>query len=533
MTAPRIAAGGLAGAAVLIAGATVASRLAGFVRSLVLASAVGPNALGSAYTSANVVPNVLFEVAAGGALAGAVVPLLAAPLAKGIRSDVDRITSALLTWALVVLVPLAAVMAAAAGPLAEFLTQGSDDATVAVTASFLRVFAIQVPLYGIAVVLFGVLQAHHRFAWPALAPLVNNVVVIGVLVAFGRVVTGAKDDPGEIASSALALLAWGTTAGVAALAACVVVPALRTGLRVRPTLSFGGVGGNARTLMLAGLGAVVAQQVTVLVTVLVSNRWGDDGTFLIWQFLQQVYLLPYAVLAFPLVTAAFPRLAERVAQDDAPGFARLSAATTRVVSVVAVGGACVLVAAARGVEAVYAVIADGSVRGTADGLAWMAPGLVGFVMSFHLSRALYALHRGRSAGTALGVGWAAAGVLALVAAFAVLGSGTDQSVTLSVLGAATTAGMTLGALVAVVALRRAAGGHSTQGLARTVVVAVLAGGVGAWLGRLVADLALGDGGVVHGVLAAVAGAAVALAVLAAGVLLADRGVVSAARAMRG
>ncbi len=41
----------------------------------------------------------------------------------------------------------------------------------------LRVFAPQLPLYGVGIVLTGVLQAHRRFAWPVLAPLLSSVVV--------------------------------------------------------------------------------------------------------------------------------------------------------------------------------------------------------------------------------------------------------------------------------------------------------------------------------------------------------------------
>ncbi len=42
---------------------------------------------------------------------------------------------------------------------------------------FLRVFAIQVPMYGVAVLLYAVLQAHKRFFWPAFAPIMSTVVV--------------------------------------------------------------------------------------------------------------------------------------------------------------------------------------------------------------------------------------------------------------------------------------------------------------------------------------------------------------------
>src|SRR5690625_1061802 len=97
------------------------SRIIGFGRWLVFSSTVGSTDIGTAYTNANTVPNVLYEVAAGGALAGAVVPLLAGPLLARKQEEANQITSALLTWALTILVPIAAIMALFAGPIASAL----------------------------------------------------------------------------------------------------------------------------------------------------------------------------------------------------------------------------------------------------------------------------------------------------------------------------------------------------------------------------------------------------------------------------
>ncbi|MBU4336988.1 MAG: virulence factor MviN, partial [Actinobacteria bacterium] len=80
----------------MIAGITVASRVLGLLRWLVQAHSVGARTIGEAYTAANTVPNVLFEAAAGGALAGAVIPVLADPIERDDRSDVQRIISATL-----------------------------------------------------------------------------------------------------------------------------------------------------------------------------------------------------------------------------------------------------------------------------------------------------------------------------------------------------------------------------------------------------------------------------------------------------
>ena len=83
---PRAVLTGLVGAAALIAAITVAARVVGFARIVVFARAVGPaSCLGNAYFTANTVPNIVFEIVAGGALASLVVPVLAGPAARGSR----------------------------------------------------------------------------------------------------------------------------------------------------------------------------------------------------------------------------------------------------------------------------------------------------------------------------------------------------------------------------------------------------------------------------------------------------------------
>lgn len=516
-------AGGLIGAAAMIAVVTVASRVAGFARTVVQAREVGATELGNAYSTANILPNVVFEVAAGGALAGAVVPLLALPLSRALRRDVDRISSALLGWALLVLVPLAALVAVLARPLARLLVQDGGAAQVDLAASFLVVFALQVPLYGVGVVLTGVLQAHRRFLAPALAPLLSSLVVIAVYVVFGALVADPAD-PDALPGGAFALLAWGTTAGVAAMSLPLLWPVRRCGVRLRPTLHFPpGVAGRARALAWAGLGGLLAQQLSVVVGVLMVNRHGQ-ASLPVLQSLQAVYFLPYAVLAVPLATATFPRLAERAAERDRQGFATMCSSTTRLVLVVGASGAAVLVAAAPAVEQFFQVFGTGDFSGMGDGLAWTAPGLLGFALLFHLTRALYALERGRLAVTAAASGWAAVAVVAAVAVPWWTGGGQDQAAALSALGVANTVGMTVAGVALIAGVARAAGRDAVRGVARTAVLLLLGGTVGVLLGRLVAGAVLdlpsaGTGGAVAvGVVAgAVAGGA-----LATSVVLGDR-----------
>lgn len=521
--AARRALTGLAGAAAMIAAVTVLSRLLGFGRWLLQASEVGAHTIGDAYNSANLLPNVLFEVAAGGALAGALVPLLSAPIARGDKREVERTASGALGWTLLVLVPLAALLALLATPIAHALAHTADE--VDLIRFFVLVFAVQVPMYGVAVLLYAVLQAHKRFFWPAFAPVISSLAVMATYVVYGALANGEQSDPTALGGGALEVLAWGTTLGVASMCLPMFVPVHRLGVRLRPTLRFpDGIGVRLRRLALAGVAAVAAQQLALLVIMTVSwwRPYAAEGTLTMFLYTQQVYLLPYAVLVVPLATSSFPRIAARVAAGDQVGFARMAAVTTRGVLVASAAGVATVIAAATAVATVFAAVADepsvADVMGPA--LTWMMPGLVGFSLLFHVSRSLYALERGRLAVAANAVGW---GVAALAAVVLVRLQVPADGGVVSI-GAASSIGMLVGGVCAVVLLRRAGGAGALTGVPRTSAVLVVAVAGAAAAGRWVADTvqAVAGDGVWTAVGAGAGGAVVALVVIAGAMALGDR-----------
>jgi putative peptidoglycan lipid II flippase len=524
--------GTVLGAASMIAALTIASRIVGFGRWLAQNYAVGDTAIGDAYATANTLPNVLFEVAAGGALAGAVVPLLAGPFAAHLRKDVDRISSAMLTWALAVLVPISVAVALMAGPIVEALptSPGLDAsaqaAQVAAGQYFLVVFAPQIVLYGVGVVLTGVLQAQQRFFWPAFAPLLSSVVVITSYLVFAATAQDQQTDPADLPAVALRWLAWGTTAGVAAMSLPLFFPVLRSGVRLRLTFQFPpGVAARAPTRGGAGLGALLAQQLAVLVTLALAKASGPLGTYNVYQYSQAVYFLPYAILAVPLATAVFPRLSVRAAEKDHAGYAQMAGWSTSAVLVVAALGAAALVAVAPSVQVVFTDFGRGEALGMTETLTWMAPGIVGLALIFHVSRALYAVDRGRAAVVATAAGWFAVALVSVVAVRLLVPEGGDGPAALTALAIGNTVGMTLAGVALVIALARACGG--LPGLGRTTLVASLGGAAGAVVGRFAAVtvLDLAGGGVAAAVMAGLLGGAVALAAVSAAVALGDRRVI--------
>lgn len=521
---------GLAGAAGMIAAVTVLSRALGLLRWLAQAHGLGSGAIADAYNAANLLPNVLFEVAAGGALAGALIPVLAAPIARADRAEVGRITSATLGWTLLVLVPLGLLLAVAGSPVAALL--GLTGVHAELVRFFLLVFGVQVPMYGLTVLLYAVLQAHHRFFWPAFAPVLSSLVVIATYLGYGALAGGEWDDPQTLGVGALPLLAWGTTAGVAAMLLSVLGPVRALGLRLRPTLRFPpGVAARVRALALAGIGAVAAQQLSVLVFMRLATSGGDDGAYTVFLYAQQVYLLPYAILVVPLATSTLPRVATRSSSGDVAGTARLVAVSTRGVLAAAGLGVAAMLAASTALATVFGVMADDRqaarqvVALMAPALAVLLPGVVGFAALFHGSRLLYGLERARDAVRVNVVGWLTVSALAVLLVVVLRPEGS-RALLLS-LAAASTVGMLVGGAAALVSVRSAAGPGSLNGLGRTVLVLVVGGAVGAAAGHWVTSsvLWLAGPGIWSALGAAAGGGLVALVVAGGALAGLDRGTV--------
>ncbi|WP_203843347.1 lipid II flippase MurJ [Winogradskya humida] len=499
-TATRSRAAGLAGAAAVITVLTILARIAGFGRTFVFLHTVGTGGLGNVYNAANTIPNIVFELVAGGALASLVVPLIAGRD----REQVSEITSALLTWVLTLMVPLAVLVALLAGPIAGLLDVPVADQEVA--ARMLRVFAPQLPLYGIGIVLTGALQAHHRFAWPVIAPLLSSVTVMGAYLSYA-LVDGARSDIAGLTRPGELWLSAGTTAGVVVLALCLVIPLSRLKLRLRPSYRFpGDEGRQAVRLGWAGAVTVGAQQIMVLVVILLAA----DGPLTIYTAAQTVFLLPWAVLAVPLSTAVYPRLAASHAQQDENGYVVALSSTARTVVLLACLGAALLAAVAW--PAAYLIGAQGA----APGIVGFAPGLLGYALFALLSRALYARGATIAAAAATAVGWAVAAVSAIVLC-GVLAE-PDQ---VAGLGAANAIGMSVIGLLLVLAVRRHAGPAALAGLSRVTtagIAAALAAGAAGWaasqgLGRALGGTPAAGASLLQGMLGAVVVAVVFVAVV--------------------
>jgi putative peptidoglycan lipid II flippase len=466
---------GIGWAAALIGSITVVARVVGFGRQIVFAHTVGSYCLGTAYTTANQVPNIIYDIVLGGALTSAVVPVLAgaasrrAPrgggedrgAAAGADAEASQIASALLTWTVLLLAPASVVIALAARPLASLLLAGlprcQQAAAVMVSTRMLVVFAPQILLYGVAVVLYGILQAHRRFTAPALAPVVSSLVVIAAYLAFVPLGARYRNNLAGLPMSAELVLSAGTTAGVAALMLTALGPAMRLRLRVRPSLRFPpGVARRVRSLAAVGVATLVAQNASLVAVIVLANSHQGGGAVVLYNYGWQMFFVPYAVLAVPIATSMFPELSA----SDGPGFDRTAASSTRAAMLVSWLGAALLAGAAWPAARLFVTHPE-HVRQLAITFAAFAPGLVGYGLAAGLSRVLFASGRSRVAAVALVGGW-----LMVIAVDVVAVPRVQPSWVVPMLALGNTVGLTCAGIALFVAVRATRGPAALLGSGR-------------------------------------------------------------------
>jgi putative peptidoglycan lipid II flippase len=512
----------IARGAAVVASLTILSRILGLVRTLVFSQTVGASCLGTAYVTANQVPNLLYELILGGALTSAMVPVLAQSAERAGRDPVQKarvgqITSALLTWTVVLVVPLTVAIVVAAGPIASLLNPSNPNAhcvradMVTVTGNMLQVFAPQALLYGLSVVLYGLLQSYRRFVAPSIGPGISSLVLIACYLAFVPLNKGRS--LADLPLAAELVLSVGTTLGIVALVVVAIPPTWRLHLRFRPALRFPpGVARRVSGLALVGVAELIAIDVANVVAIDLANGHGKTGALVLFNYGSQVFNSIAAILALSIVVSAFPVLSAR----EGPAFDRTSAGSTRAVLLMSWLGTAVIAAIAVPAAHVLAKQPD-----QVSELIWtfvlFAPGIAGVAVIANLSRVMFVIRRLKIAAAALAGSW----VITIVANV-VLVQLVPARLVPAMLALGTTIGQVTVAVPLVFVTRRIAGPAAVQG-ARHAAFA----GLAACIAGAVVGVAVSLAVPLHHKLVAVALAvpAACCAILAFGVVayLLDRG----------
>ncbi|MGP1271815.1 MAG: murein biosynthesis integral membrane protein MurJ [Phycisphaerales bacterium] len=310
----------MAGDTRTVAGFTLASRVFGLGRDLVLVRVFGDTAVGSSFNAAFALPNMFRRLFGEGALSGAFIPRYSRLVAAGEpdRPTADAYASLVMAW-LVMVTGLLTVIGEAM--LLVWLLRVPAGGTTSYSVELMMLMLPLMPAVCAVAILGGMLQVRGRFAMPAAAPIVLNACIIAAGLACLLVGTDALAAGRIIAVSTLVAgalqLAW-------ALAAL--------GGHARFSRAFGLAREPGRATLRAFLPVVIGMgtlQINTLVDTLLAmwpvwigpTMFGrpvpmDEASNAIVGFTQRLYQFPLGVFGIAVATAAFPQLA-RHATDPA------------------------------------------------------------------------------------------------------------------------------------------------------------------------------------------------------------------------
>ena len=396
--APAEEQAGLGRTTALMTAGTILSRLTGVVRLALLAATLGvaESRLPDTYNFANTAPNVLYELVLGGVITAVFVPIFVELLDSA--GDGERSVSGIVNVCLAGLTILAVAGMVAAPAIARFYSSSLSGPEAAAQQSaittLLRYFLPQIPLYGLYFLGSAFMNVRRQFVLPMWTPILNNVVLIGVLIAFGVLYDEA--DLRSVSGDQLALLGLGTTLSVAPMG-LLLVPSLRR-LGYRWEWRFDRDLWR-RVVALSGyaIGFVAANQIGFVAIQKIANE--RQGAFTAYVAAFTFFLLPVGLFVWSITTALAPSLSRTAVKPNREGMAdvlSLAVRSTLFLIVPCAAGFLVLARPVVEVMLEHGVVTSTSIDLVVRLLTFLVLGLVQFSIFQVLIRASYAMQDART-----------------------------------------------------------------------------------------------------------------------------------------
>lgn len=362
--------------------AFVVANLTGLLRQVIINRTFGTSAELDAYFAAFRVPDLLFNVIAGGALGSAFIPTFTGLLTKNEDRAAWRMAGNIITWLLVVVSALAAVIGLFAPLLvAHILAPGFDAQLVALTSALMRIMLVSTVIFGVSGLLMGIHHAQQHFLAPALAPILYNVGIAAgaIFLAPHMGVRG---------------LAWGVVLGALGHIGIQVPRLLRYGGRYDFGLGWRNVHvREVGRLMLPRMLGLAVWQINFWINITIASGL-PVGSISGLTIAFQIFTFPQAAIAQAIATAVFPTLSEQAARADRSAMRVTLGASLRGMLYLAIPAAVGLILLGRSLIAVLFQNETFTARSTelvAWALTWYAAGLVSHSVVEIVTRAFYAL----------------------------------------------------------------------------------------------------------------------------------------------
>jgi putative peptidoglycan lipid II flippase len=382
MGAPESIDGGrsLARAGIVVLGGYGLARALGWLRVVVIGTTFGAGPQLDAFYAAFRFPDLVFNLVATGALTAALVPPIAALLARGRPEQAWRVASSVSILVAIASAIFGVVLLVGAPALVPLLAPGFGPERTDLTIELTRIMAIGPLLLAVGAVVTSVLNATGRFAASMAAPIAYNVVTITAAIVLPPFI-GVRG------------LAVGVVLGAAAFLLVQLVPLRRSGFRFTRRVSIREPEEReaAVNLLPRAFGLGVGQLQLIVATVLASGL--AAGSVAAFAIAYTVYQIPVGTIGVPLGVVALPALTARYARGETTEYASLLVKTVRLMLYVMLpmtGIAIVMRTELVTILFNYGKFDTRAVALTSDALLFLLPGLAADGLNVLLARAVYA-----------------------------------------------------------------------------------------------------------------------------------------------
>jgi putative peptidoglycan lipid II flippase len=389
----------------MLASGTIVSRVLGFISAAVLANTLGTlGAAANTFTIANQLPNNIYAIIAGGLLSAILVP----QIVRASRHDDggEKFINRVVTLGVVVFLGIAILATLLAGPLVHLYAQqqtgGSARGFSALDFQLATAFAYwclpQVFFYALYSLLGEVLNARKVFGPFTWAPVANNLIAIGGLLAFNLLYASVEHSKSSAWTPGMvALIGGSATLGVCAQSVFLVLFWRRAGLHYRPEFRWRGVGlgrvGKAAfwtflMILITQLAGVVQSKVATL-------AGAHNASNAILRFAWLIFMLPHGIITISIATPYFTRMSGHAQRGDFDSLRRDIGSSLRMIGMLLLFACVALIVVANPLSAVFATRSSANYAMAAVLVAYLV-GLLPFSIVFVLQRAFYALEDTRT-----------------------------------------------------------------------------------------------------------------------------------------
>jgi putative peptidoglycan lipid II flippase len=382
----------VAKAAGVVGAATLASRVMGYIRDMVMSWAFGTSALADAFYVSYRIPNLLRELLAEGSMSAAFIPVFTETLTTGSKEEAKRLANAVLARLLVILICIVGLGILFAPVVVKAIAPGwvrdARNSEILLGITLTRIMFPYLLFIGLAAFAMGMLNSLRAFLMPALSPVMLNVMIIGSVVALAPVM------PNPIMAAAVGVLLGGVCQFL------IQIPGLRKqGLMPRPQFrpSHPAVGRIGRLTIPIFLSSSVTQVNIFIGTVLASFL--PTGSISYLYYAMRFIQFPLGIFGTSVATAVLPTLSTQAARQEMQEFRDTVSHGLRLVFFVMFPAMAGIIAFRQPIVNVlleHGAFDRSSTLGTAAALMYYSLGLWAFSGVRIVSQAFYSLQDTRT-----------------------------------------------------------------------------------------------------------------------------------------